>query len=67
MMSTHINENVLEFYKGLPFNYRDNIEEHALSIIKKTRWAGRAHEMLTPFLSVKQLSEKVSDPKPTGI
>ena len=53
MMSTHINENVLEFYKGLPFNYRDNIEEHALNIIKKTRWAGRAHEMLTPFLNSK--------------
>ena len=35
MMSTHINENVLEFYKGLPFNYRDNIEEHVIVLLKR--------------------------------
>ncbi len=53
MMSTHINENVLEFYKGLPFNYRDSVEEHALSVIKKTRWAGEAYEMIAPILKPK--------------
>ena len=53
MISTHINKNVLEFYKGLPFNYRDSVEEHALSVIKKTRWAGEAYEMIAPMLKPK--------------
>ena len=53
MISTHINENVLEFYNGLPFNYRDSVEEHALSVIKKTRWAGEAYEMIAPMLKPK--------------
>ena len=30
------NNDVLAFYKALPFNYRDNVEEHAESIIKKS-------------------------------
>lgn len=53
MTSTHINKSVLEFYKGLPFNYRDSVEEHALSVIKKTRWAGEAYEMIAPMLKPK--------------
>ena len=50
MTFTHINESVLEFYKELPFNYRDSIEEHALSVMRKTRWAGTAYEMISPML-----------------
>ena len=33
---TFANNDVLAFYKALPFNYRDNVEEHAESIIKKS-------------------------------
>ena len=50
MTFTHINESVLEFYKELPFNYRDSIEEHALSVMRKTRWAGTEYEMILPML-----------------
>ena len=46
MTFTHINESVLEFYKELPFNYRDSIEEHALSVMRKTRWSGTEYEMI---------------------
>ena len=53
MMSTHINENVLEFYKELPFNYRESVEGHALSVMRKTRWAGTAYEMISPMLKPK--------------
>ena len=49
MMSTHISQNVLEFYKELPFNYRDNVEEHALSILKNKN----TYDILNPFLKPK--------------
>ena len=50
MTFTHINKSVLEFYKELPFNYRDSIEEHALNVMRKTRWAGTAYETISPML-----------------
>ena len=53
MTFTHISESVLEFYKELPFNYRDSIEEHAYSIMKKTPWAGGAYEHMVSSLKRK--------------
>ena len=47
MMSTPISETVLEFYKELPFNYRDSVEDHALSILENKT----TYDVLTPFLT----------------
>jgi len=49
MMSTPISETVLEFYKELPFNYRDSVEDHALSILENKT----TYDVLTPFLKPK--------------
>ena len=46
MMSTHISKNVLEFYKELPFNYRESIEEHALSVLQNKN----TYDILNPFV-----------------
>ena len=49
MMSIPISETVLEFYKELPFNYRDSVEDHALSILENKT----TYDVLTPFLKPK--------------
>ena len=33
MMSTPIDEQVLNFYKTLPFNFKGSIENHALGVM----------------------------------
>ena len=46
MMFTHISKNVLEFYKELPFNYRESVEEQALSVLQNKN----TYDILNPFL-----------------
>ena len=45
---TYANNNVLEFYKTLPFNYRDSVEDHAESILQKQ--IGDYYPFLDPYL-----------------
>ena len=49
MLSTHTSKNVLEFYKELPFNYRESIEEHALSVLQNKN----TYDILNPFVKPK--------------
>lgn len=49
MMFTHISKNVLEFYKELPFNYRESVEEQALSVLQNKN----TYDILNPFLKPK--------------
>ena len=52
MISTLANNNVLEFYKILPFNYRDDVEEHAESIIKNSIPYSQLDHILKPKIRV---------------
>ena len=45
---TYANNSVLEFYKTLPFNYRDSVEDHAESILQKQ--IGDYYPFLDPYL-----------------
>ena len=48
-MSLSISETVLEFYKELPFNYYDSVEDHASKVLKNRI----TYDVLTPFLKPK--------------
>ena len=45
-ISTPIDKQVLDFYKQLPFNFKGNIENHALSVIERRSYG----ENLEPLL-----------------
>ena len=47
MMSTPIDEQVLNFYKTLPFNFKGSIENHALGVMKRKSYG----ENLEPLLN----------------
>ena len=55
MMSTHINKNVLDFYKELPFNYRESVEEHALSVLKNKNTYDSLNLILKPKTKVLEI------------
>ena len=47
MMSTPIDEQVLNFYKTLPFNFKGSVENHALGVIERKSYG----ENLEPLLN----------------
>ena len=47
MMSIPIDEQVLNFYKTLPFNFKGSIENHALGVMKRKSYG----ENLEPLLN----------------
>ena len=47
MMSIPIDEQVLNFYKTLPFNFKGSVENHALGVIERKSYG----ENLEPLLN----------------
>ncbi len=55
MISTHINKSVLDFYKELPFNYRESIEDHALSVLQNKNTYDSLNLILKPKTKVLEI------------